>query len=225
MGEFELKYTFHNSQAQALESWIGFHCHRDEKYPVSKVVSIYLESLDGRAYAEKINSDFFKTKHRVRWYEFPPNLKVNDDYQVPVFIETKMKIGSQRRKIRESVLLPLNEIKANTLPSAFHQRWQTFFYQSETNIHLQPYLQISYLRKRFSDPLSGARVSLDSNIQVDRSNPLYLPPPVIAGLPLGVFEIKSNTTETPESLKYLTRNLARKTSFSKYEQCVSLLLS
>lgn len=225
MGEFELKYTFQNLQASTLEGWLGFHCRRDEKYPVSKVESIYLESLNGSAYAEKINSDFFKTKHRVRWYEDPSNCDAEGDNEIPVFIEKKMKIGSQRRKIRKSVLLSLRDIKANGLPSVFHQRWQTFFYESGTTSNLQPYVQISYLRKRFSDPLSGARVSLDYNIRVERSNPLYLPPPVVAQLPLGVFEIKSDTPETPESLKYLTRNLARKTSFSKYERCVSLLLS
>lgn len=225
MGEFELKYTFQNSQAPVLEGWIAFYCCRDEKYPVSKVESIYLESLDGEAYAEKINSDFFKTKHRIRWYEDPSYCGTECDNEIPVFIEKKMKVGSQRRKIRKSVVSYLSDIKGNTLTSVFHQRWQNFFYESGTTSNLQPYVQISYLRKRFSDPLSGARVSLDYNIRVERSNPLYLPPPVIAELPLGVFEIKSNSQETPESLKYLTRNLARKTSFSKYEQCISLLLS
>lgn len=225
MGEFEHKYTFQNAQAPVLEGWIGFYCLKDEKYPISKVESIYLESLNGKAYAEKINSDFFKTKHRVRWYEDPSHCESERDNETQIFIEKKMKFGSQRRKIRKSALLRLHEIKGNALTSVFHQRWQTFFHESGTTSNLQPYLQISYLRKRFTDPLSGTRLSLDYNIRVERSNPLYLPPPVIAELPFGVFEIKSNTSEIPESLKYLTRNLARKTSFSKYEQCVSLLLS
>ena len=68
-GEFELKYTFPVVLLNSIEGWLAITCGRDETYPESRVQSIYLEAADARSYYEKVNSDFFKTKFRVRWYE------------------------------------------------------------------------------------------------------------------------------------------------------------
>ena len=71
-----------------------------EIYPESRVQSIYLEAADARSYYEKVNSDFFKTKFRVRWYETKEGRPYSDDNQVPVFLEKKMKVGAKRLKRR-----------------------------------------------------------------------------------------------------------------------------
>lgn len=209
-----------------LEPWLRTCCREDSQYKSSKVVSIYLESLDGSSYSEKINSDYHKTKYRVRWYEDPSGSKIDSDSlkTIPVFLEKKSKIGGQRKKHRESIQCSLYELKNNDLCSLYHQKWKFHFYQSGTFCNLEPYIQISYTRKRFFDPVSNARVSLDYNICVERSNPLYAPPPSTAELSFGVLEIKRDTPEPPEVLHHLTHYFTRKASFSKYERCVTSMI-
>ncbi len=217
MGEFELKFSFNNFQAPLLENWLDFQCRKDGDFTISMVVSIYFECIRGSAYAEKINSDYLKTKFRVRWYEDPATKYQRTDSVAPVFIEQKMKYGSQRSKARRSLEMDLRTIKSHDLSSPYHQVWKSFFFESGTNINLEPYLQVSYIRKRFVESLNGVRISLDTNIRVERSNQLYLPPPIQSELPVGVLEIKGNSAEVPRSLGYLTKTLARKTSFSKFD--------
>lgn len=226
MAEFEQKYIFTNSQAPILEALLRTCCREDSQYKCSKVMSIYLESLDGSSYSEKINSDYYKTKYRVRWYEDPSQSEVVSESPgiVPVFLEKKCKMGSQRKKYRESVQCSLDEMKNNDLASLYHQKWKFHFYESGTTCNLEPYIQISYIRKRFYDPLSNSRISLDFNIRVERSNPLYAPPPCTTELSSGVLEIKRDSPDSPEVLHHLTHNVTRKTSFSKYERCVTSMM-
>ncbi len=223
--EFEVKYIFYTAASPLLESWIRFQCASDATYPVSRVQSIYLEDSDGTSYAEKINSDFYKTKYRVRWYEDPACSTDDEGRQTTVFLETKMKTGSQRQKARSTATVNLHDLRRHDLGHPFHHQWRTRFTDLGVDQYLEPYIQVSYIRKRFVEPMTGTRINLDNCIRVARSNPLLLPPPCIAELPMGVVEIKGNSPHPPDSLSYLTRNLARKTSFSKYERCVSLLLS
>ena len=223
-GEFELKYAFLNFQAPVLEEWILCHCRRDTAYPVSRVQSIYLETLARDSYAEKINSDFYKTKYRARWYEDPALTATEDCGERTIFLEKKMKVGSKRLKSRSTIALPLTEIRELNLASPFHGLWHRLFAENGDTGFLEPFVQISYIRKRFVDPVTQARFSLDCDIRVERSNPLYLPSPSVAVLPHGVFEIKSSSNRPPESMHYLTNHLAQKTCFSKYARCVSLLI-
>ena len=132
--------------------------------------SIYLEAADARSYQEKINSDFFKTKFRVRWYETKEGRPYGDADQLPVFLEKKMKVGSKRLKRRWASSTVFNELKKNSLNSAFHGNWYRQF-SEQTGVYsvLQPLIQISYSRKRFIDPSTGVRISLDCHIKVERS--------------------------------------------------------
>jgi hypothetical protein len=223
MGEFELKFTFNNLQAPLLENLLTLKCSKDPDFPVSKVESIYFENISGSAYAEKINSDYLKTKYRLRWYENPSIESLDDVSNTTVFIEKKMKYGSRRAKARESLKTDVRLLKGHDLSSPYHQSWKNHFIASGTTANIEPYLQISYLRRRFMERIEGVRVSLDSNIRVERSNLLYLPPPIIQELPVGVLEIKGDSAEIPKSLGYITSTLARKASFSKYEQCINIL--
>jgi hypothetical protein len=221
-GEFELKYAFDNLRAPLVEAWVLCHCSRDPSHPVARVQSIYLETMDRSSYAEKINSDFYKTKYRVRWYEDVgpgvPTLKQDQ----PVFLEKKMKVGSKRLKSRSTQHFSVEEIRRHDLSSPYHGIWHKLFAKNGDIGFLEPFIQISYIRKRFVDPFTKARFSLDCDIRVDRWNPLYLPNPGITTLPQAVFEIKTDSNIPPGCMHYLTSILARKTCFSKYERCVSL---
>lgn len=225
-GEFELKYTYPNLAAPTISSWLQLRCKPDQQYPESRVQSIYLETLNAESYFEKANSDFFKTKFRVRWYESPEKTEPENSDSTPFFLEKKMKIGAKRLKQRWVQLEKKEASDAMALSSGFHQKWQGLFAaQSEDIPQLQPFIQISYIRKRFIDLFSGARLSLDYNIKVEKSNQTLLPPPTNSFLPTAVFEVKSNSNTAPQALHFLTKTLVRKTNFSKYENCVSHLLS
>lgn len=218
-GEFELKYTFPQFLHSTLDSWLRVSCRQDEIYPISRVQTIYLETTRGDCLAEKVNSDFFKTKYRVRWYELE-TLPVGDE--ATVFLEIKSKVGAKRIKQRRISKVPSRQLKSSSLSDVFHARW-TELMGSETEgvlPNLHPLVQISYTRKRFVEPFTGARLSLDYDIRVEKTNGLMLPPPTNMALPSGVFEIKSPSDSPPPILEYFLTNVVRKANFSKYEQCV-----
>lgn len=222
-GEFELKYTFDNMTKTALESWLRVNCKQDPSYPESRVHSIYLETSLAESYQEKANSDFFKTKYRVRWYENRHGQPFLEGPTVPVFLENKMKIGSKRLKNRWVVDEDFDNLKTQSLNSTFHSKWYKLFLEFKDEIipNLHPFIQISYTRKRFIDSITNTRLSLDFDIRVEKTNSILLPPPHRIALPIGVFEVKSKSNCPPQSLAYLTTNLVKKANFSKYGECVS----
>lgn len=224
-GEFELKYTFPNNCRAILESWLSVSCRRDKSYPTSTVQSIYLETTLAESYQEKVNSDFFKTKYRVRWYETGDGRPFAKTDNVPVFLENKMKIGAKRLKKRWVTETSFDRLKHENLNSRFHGTWYGRFSDNkeETIPYLQPFLQISYIRKRFVDSITGTRISLDYDIRVEKTNATLLPPANNIALDCGVFEVKSKSNSPPPFLAYLTNNLVKKASFSKYGQCISSL--
>lgn len=222
-GEFELKYTFVNQSRSTLESWLIVNCKKDPSYPESRIHSIYLETNLAESYQEKVNSDFFKTKYRVRWYEDTFGRPYNEGPTVPVFLENKMKVGSKRLKDRWVSEACFDDLKSHSLNSVFHKRWYKMFLEnkSEAVPNLAPFIEISYTRKRFIDSITKTRLSLDYDIRVVRTNSTLLPPPNNLPLDVGVFEVKSSSNCPPQSLAYLTTNLVKKANFSKYGQCVS----
>ena len=223
-GEFELKYTFPAILLNSIEGWLAVTCKKDEMYPESRVQSIYLEATDARSYLEKINSDFFKTKFRVRWYETKEGCPFDDKNQTSVFLEKKMKVGAKRLKKRWASSKSFDELKQNGLNSAFHGIWyHEFIKKSEVSDFLQPFIQISYTRKRYVEPNSGVRLSLDCDIRVEKTNSLFLPPPPDSALDVGVFEIKGKEDVPPAMVAFLTSNIVNKDRFSKYERCISSL--
>ena len=223
-GEFEQKYTFPHILSNSIEHWLAIICKKDEIYPESRVQSIYLEAADARSYYEKVNSDFFKTKFRVRWYETKEGRPYGDDNQVPVFLEKKMKVGTKRLKRRWVTSARFDELKDNSLNSPFHGNWyQQFAKETKVSSYLQPFIQISYTRKRFVDSNTGVRLSLDCDIKVERTNSQFLPPPPHRALDVGVFEIKGKDDAPPAALAYLTSNIVNKDRVSKFERCVSSL--
>lgn len=226
-GEFELKYTFPNQVAPSLGSWLALACKIDDQYPESRVQSVYFETQNHDSYNEKANSDFFKTKFRVRWYESVSQIAPNDNGEIVLFLEKKMKVGSKRLKNRWTVKACGHDVQTASLSSAYHDQWHEIFSEKEGEVipHFHPFIQISYRRKRFVDSFTGARLSLDYDIRIEKSNEMLLPPPVKGSLPTAVFEVKGNSDTPPESLHFLTNNYVRKANFSKYETCISYLIS
>ena len=56
------------AHATPLASWLAAVCHPERAYPPARVVTVYFDTPDLALLGEKIDSDYLKTKVRVRWY-------------------------------------------------------------------------------------------------------------------------------------------------------------
>ncbi|WP_205243371.1 VTC domain-containing protein [Desulfobulbus alkaliphilus] len=211
----EFKFTYGNHLAAKVVNWMEKRCVPDPTFPASRISSIYYDSRDWIILREKLNSEYLKLKIRVRWYAdahssqlFPSN-----------FIEAKYKIGSARKKVR--------------MPSGRESDWLATapmylpdFMQLPPLLrslgvvlreNLFPAFQVSYTRRRFIDPLTGARLCVDQDIHVPRTNPLMISTTRPVCMPVGVVEYKQQGYDDfPDWLSQINAFQGRRAAFSKY---------
>jgi hypothetical protein len=214
--DHELKFVLPATAAPAMRAWLDGSCRPDPEFPHGVVSSIYYDTRDWRLLAEKINSDYLKTKIRVRWYSAPGRPEVGG----PAFLEAKYRIGGRREKIRLPISTTGTELESRgfddplvaTLPLRLRAKGL------RVNDDLVPAMLIRYERRRWIEPATGTRVALDTNIscpQVARA----MGPHVPGALHLAVVEAKGPFETLPRSLHTITALGGRRTSFSKYWAC------
>jgi len=221
IGEHETKFILPNNRSHIIISWLKKRCLPDPEFFRGKVSSIYYDTRDWVYLGEKINSDYLKTKIRLRWYSDSKT----DTLFPPTFLEIKSKIGSARKKIRietgidssEIARLPLNNFKFLSLPNLAKERG--IFFKAT----LFPTFQLNYDRHRFVDPITGSRLCVDRDIHVSRINPTMINRMNPAFLNEGVFELKGKNGELPDWLHQLTSLGCRRGAFSKYSCCYQQL--
>lgn len=220
--DVEIKYLFPATATRPVLDWLRACCQPDPLYPEALVSSIYFDTLTLTHWREKANSDFFKTKLRIRWYRDPRDHAAND----AAWIEAKFKIGSRRCKLRQPADWPVQRLARLPLESpAFGQMTITMRRMGAPVCKpLFPTVEIRYRRHRFIEPVTGSRCCLDSAIGAVRVNRRLLAAAGPWQLPLGVFEIKGPTAEVPVNLKRLASFRAQRASFSKYGTCIERLL-
>lgn len=229
--EHETKFVFHNIQAPTLIRWLQLRCLPDPNFPTGIISSIYYDTKDWLLLYEKFNSDYYKTKFRVRWYEgighnVPDENKVN---QVPPdrsFVEVKYKIGATREKMRFASRYTGKQLAAKPLsdPDLLELQQQARKKGARIPFSLYPAFQIQYKRRRFLEPNTRCRVCIDYDIQAPRVNGQMLTsakPQAV--LNTGVVEVKGHVADLPASLHQLTALGCRKQAFSKYGSCYALL--
>lgn len=221
IGEHETKFVLPNYRAHIIVAWLKRRCLPDPDYAEGKVSSIYFDTRDWVYLAEKINSDYLKTKVRLRWY----SNAVTDSLFPSTFLEVKSKIGSARKKIRllldidseRIVKTPLNDPQFIEIPQSI---------KSE-DIYLErplfPTFQLNYHRFRFIDPMTDSRLCVDCNIHVSRVNPIMVNRMNPEKLKEAVFELKEKSCELPDWLHQLTSLGCRRDAFSKYSSCYAQL--
>jgi len=217
--ENELKFILNNERAVNVLRYIAAVCRPDPEFPHGVINTIYYDSARLSHLAEKANSDFLKTKFRVRWYGHP------DDESYPpaeYFLEVKSRIGSKRTKRRCNIERSDYHIAEFALEDPFVCKVPHLFKQQGIILddHLLPVIMIRYERYRFIEPLSGARISLDQDITVPKFNRRVLPQGREVTLRTAVVEVKGESTTLPTSLRWLTNFGLRKAAFSKYLSCV-----
>lgn len=215
--ENEIKYTIGNARQHQVIKWLQCRCHADTQFSAETVSSIYFDTWGWKSLYEKLNSDYLKTKIRLRWYS---DIAYRHHHGIS-FAEVKFRIGTQRKKIRiETPFLgewiaktALNDPAFLKVPSmlATHGvgRGENYF----------PVYQISYKRLRFREPVSGTTLCFDYDICAPRVNPFMLPNGRPCVLQTAVLELKGAVKQIPDFLRPVFGLGFRKSSFSKYSAC------
>src|SRR5687768_4397655 len=104
-GERELKFTLPASRVHLARRRLESLCHRDPEFPAAVVWTIYYDTPALGSLGEKINSDYLKRKIRVRWYS-----DLEGRVSGPAFVEAKLRLGTQRSKVRARLPYAAEEI-------------------------------------------------------------------------------------------------------------------
>jgi hypothetical protein len=215
MSDLETKYVFPRFRAKTIISWLNGRVAPDKQYPAGIVSSIYYDSRDWNFLDEKKNSDYLKSKMRLRWYlGFDTAIPMDESY-----VEIKYKAGLQRKKTRLLSGLSgkfletadLDHMNLLELPYKFHCQGSM-----TSRAHMVPTFLIRYRRLRYIEPATGTRISVDFDIHVPKINPMLKLRSNLFKLDLAVLEIKGNGYNLPDCLSHLIKMGCRKQSFSKY---------
>ena len=215
--EYELKYVASAHRTPALRSYLRQVLRSDPKYPRAWVETVYFDGVHFESLGEKINSDYLKTKFRLRWYVDSETGAASE-----AFAEIKHRVGGRRRKSRVPTGRPGRELGALPLEDL---RWRRLAADQaarglELPHNLFPMLHLRYERERFVDPVSGVRISLDSMISVRRVHRGFLRHTPVLPLTEALVEVKGPSRTLPVSLNLLPDLGCRRSSFSKYGACV-----
>lgn len=211
--ERELKFVLPASRVDIAARLLGALCRPDPTFPDADVWTVYYDSHRFDSLDEKLNSDYLKTKIRVRWYAPPGGAG-----QGPVFLEAKQRVGNRRDKVRVRLPHTAESLAARRLDDpVFHGLPE---HLASTGILLggdwQPMLALRYRRRRFVEPTTATRVSLDSDIAAVAVNHRFLFARNQGPLPVAVLEIKGHADTLPGPLRVLFALGLRKDSMSKY---------
>lgn len=224
----ETKYVFPLPVTHWLQDWLDVHCLHDVKFAGGRVYSLYYDTPSLAHYGEKENSDYIKTKIRLRWYTPSEDLPSADASSgaatVPCFLELKRKVGVTREKRRLRVNVPAVALYGQPFldPLLRALPFDAYELGDVSPADLVPATVVQYQRWRYVDPLSGSRLSLDSEICCRQANDELFPDPVSVSLAWGVFEVKGADGEIPRVLEPLS-SLLSKEAFSKYGAIVDAL--
>jgi len=220
----ERKFVAPSHRESLALSWLSHACNADPKYPVGTIHSIYFDTPDLSAYNEKQNGTFLKRKVRLRWYGAPEHPGAT---RIPAYLEVKSKAGEGRRKSRlrlelDRALLERAPLSDAAFPALLRDGAPEL--REKIPAGLTPVVVVSYRRRRFVCPATGARVSLDSSIDAARSNESLLPVRGRVTIDKVVVEVKDSGSRDIFWLKTLYAAGFRKESFSKYGECLSQLI-
>jgi hypothetical protein len=222
---FERKFFILPKNIGFAYSLLRQFCRPDKEYPVSTVHSLYFDTIDLDQYNRSASGDFNKNKVRIRWYD---EGSIAGD-SIPVFIELKTRHGFASSKQRERIVVPVEDIELPRLVKGIVSRTVLnntiagFGHIPESP--LRPVIKISYNRHRFTEMLTGTRVSLDNNIHSTVIAPDLGRREHDLRLEGGVVEVKGPSIELPVTLRKMKILDTDWSRFSKYGNCIDSHLS
>ncbi len=222
---FERKFFIPPSKIAFARGLLRQICLRDRDYPEGRVNSLYFDTPDLDQFQKSDNGDYERKKFRIRWY----GNSRNGNGMIPVYLELKSKRGFASRKQRRKIFAPTQHLDTIRLGKGIVKRNLIIRILSEFGYFpeepLLPVILISYERLRFSEILTGARVSLDRKIRSSLVAPGLGHSEGNLMLEGAVIEIKGLSTQIPVSLRSISVLGTDWTRFSKYASCVESQLS
>jgi SPX domain protein involved in polyphosphate accumulation len=215
--ESEIKFIVPNHGVKPLMNFVRSRCQIDSSFPSAEISSIYYDSEFFHYLDEKINSDFLKSKYRLRWYRDP----ATGTFSSSAYMEAKFRTGSKRSKHRIKSQTSPNQLSVSSLNDSVIIKEPETLYTNGIipEHHLFPMFTITYNRQRYLEPISRCRISIDTDIHVPKINGRFLPTARPASIMNAVVEVKGDLNMLPPALYSLTGFGMRKASFSKYLSC------
>jgi hypothetical protein len=210
--ELEVKFMLPHSASLSVLQWLRAHAVPHPAFHDTVISSVYYDTADWRLLRNKVDSDFFKRKIRLRWYGGAPGILAGSAY-----IEEKAKEGGRRTKVRVPLEATGETCEASPLDCPLYDHALAELRARGLAVEgLRPAYQITYRRFRFLHPFCAAVICLDTEIHVPRTNPRWLAPPRVSRLADAVLEQKGPRAELEPALHGLLRYGLRRTAFSKY---------
>lgn len=216
---FERKFYLPSSAIPFAAHLLKHCCPPDRQYPCGTIHSVYYDTADLDHLDESEQGSRIRHKIRIRWYDSP-----QDGSAVRVFLELKSRNGFAGRKQRKEQTVSAKHLQSSVmrdglLPYGHIVNTLTEFGYHSSN-RLYPVILVTYQRLRFADILTGARVSLDWNIQSRLVNPMLNRGEGLLRMEGGVIEIKGKTCELPVTLQSLGLLGTDWSRYSKYASCL-----
>lgn len=216
----ERKFFIPEEKIEWAASLLRHTCPPDRQYPKGIIHSLYFDTEDLEDYEDSEQGSRHRKKTRIRWYE--PLLQEGD---AAVFVELKIKNGFAGCKKRQMLpvsaeILRTDEWKKGILPAPvlLNTLAQFGVFPAE---RLMPVIQISYHRLRFTDLMTGARVSLDWRIESTPAASNWTGRRETLRMDGAVVEVKGRSAELSEPLRLLKELEMDWTRYSKYACCVA----
>jgi hypothetical protein len=217
---FERKFFVPPAKTIFARSLLSHTCLPDGKYPQGTINSLYFDTPDLDHFQKSDDGNYERDKICIRWYDNPGDLKG----MVPVYLELKSKKGFVSRKKRRKIFVPAERLKRIQYDDTIVARnvisgtLTEFGYFSKEP--LIPVIVVTYRRFRFTEIMTGTRLSFDWRICSTLTNHVLGHTRLNLMLEGGVIEIKSPTVEIPVSLRSLVELGTDWTRFSKYAGCL-----
>jgi hypothetical protein len=214
--DHEVKFVLAASLAGPARALLEGVCRR-EHHARSRIGTIYFDDRALGSAHEKWASDYRKTKVRLRWY----------DGAGTVHLEVKRRVGSRREKLRFETSMPGEQLESGGLHAAAAAGVGGLLagLGIESPADLAPALRLVYSRDRFVDSGSGSRLSLDSAIAAVERAPWCAATGLPAGargeLDVALVECKGASRDLPATVAALAALGVRRSSFSKYNACLT----
>lgn len=217
---FERKYYLAPRDVGLAYGLLRQICLPAREYFSEQINSLYFDTANLDQYERSASGDYHKNKVRIRWYGKDANI----DGMQPVFVELKARRGFAGTKQRLQLSVPAGRLALNNLSRGIIPRTLLTDTLARFGYFLPemlwPIIKISYWRYRFSEIMSGQRVSLDCNIRSTMVIPGQANGEKELKLPGGVIELKGLTMELPIILKRMRILDIDWTRFSKYSACI-----
>jgi hypothetical protein len=217
---FERKYYLPPAKVGFAYGLLTQLCIPDVGFASEQINSLYFDTSGLDQYERSASGDYSKDKIRIRWYGENKDLCEAET----IFIELKSKRGFANTKQRLKLQVPAEKLALDNMGKGIIPRsilmntLASFGYFSFEMF--QPVIKISYWRYRFSEMITGQRVSLDCHIRSTMVFPGLGNGQKELELPGAVIEIKGRSMELPVTLMRAQILDADWTRFSKYSACI-----